>query len=156
MRFINLLCCSCVILTSVPILNLKGRQLISAWKSKSMAFTSGLGPKDGFSLELGGVISDGVVSTCSHLTLMELGATDEKDILMLSPFLYMLALCCISSISSVINNSVANKGCWIHTFCLVVLTRMIGTLLAFVVATHLLLTRPRGRLCWACSTRQVT
>ena len=59
---------------------------------------------------------------------------------MLSPCLSMLALCSVSSIWSVLNNSAANKGCWIHTFCLVVLTRMTGTLLAFVVATHLLIT----------------
>ena len=121
-----------------------------------MAFTSGLGWKDGFSLEVGGVILDGVVSTCSNLTLIVLGATGEKDILMLSPFLSMLAQCSISSMWSVINNSVANKGCQIHTFSLVVLIRMIGTLLAFVVAEHLFMTMPRGRLwCSACSTRQV-
>ena len=80
----------------------------------------------------------------------------RKDILMLSPFLSMLALGSVSSIWSVMNYSVANKGYWIHTFCLVVLIRMIGTLLVFVVATHLFMTMPRGRLwCWACSTRQV-
>ena len=77
-------------ITSVPIFNLKGRQLISAWKSKCMAFSSGLGPKDGFSLEVGGVLSDVVDSTCSDLTLMELGATGEKDMWMLSPCLSML------------------------------------------------------------------
>ena len=156
MRFINWLCCSCVILTVFPIFNLKGRQSISAWKSKFVAFTSGLGPKDGFSSEVGGVISSVVDSTFSDLTLMESGATGEKDILMLSPCLSMLALCSISSIWSMLNNSAANKSCQIHTFCLVVLTRMTGTLLAFVVATHLLITMPGGRLwCWAYSTRQV-
>ena len=96
------------------------------------------------------------VSTCSDLTLMELGAIAEKDIWMLSPCLSMSALCSISSTWLVPNNSVANKGCRIHTFCLLVLTRMTGTLLAFVVAMHLLITMPGGRLwCWACSTRQV-
>ena len=63
-----------------------------------MAFTSGQGPKDDFSLEVGGVISDVVAFTYSDLTLMELGATGEKDILMLSPCLSMLALCSISPI----------------------------------------------------------
>ena len=87
---------------------------------------------------------------------MELGATGEKDMWMLSPCPSMLALCFIFSIWSMLNNSTANKGCQIHTFCLLVLTRMTGALFAFVVATHLLITMPRGRLwCWACSTRQV-
>ena len=108
-----------------------------------MAFTPGLGSKHGFSLEVGGVISDVVASTYSDLTLIVLGATGKKDILMLSPFLSMLALCSISSIRFAINNSVANKGWQIHRFCLVVLIRMIGTLLAFVVATHLFMTAKR-------------
>ena len=88
---------------------MKGRQLISAQKSESMAFTSGLEPKDGFSLEVGGIILVGVTFTCSNLTLIVLGSTGEKDQLMLSPFLYMLALCSISLIWSMINNSAANK-----------------------------------------------
>ena len=94
----------------------------------------------------GNQISGVADSTYSDLTLMELCATAEKDIWMLSLCLSMLALCSISSICSALNNSVANKGCQIHTFCLVVLTRMTGTLLAFVVATHLLIIIPRGRL----------
>ena len=56
MIFINWLCCSCVISTVVPMFNLKGRQSISALKSKFLDFTSGLGPKDGFSLEVRGSI----------------------------------------------------------------------------------------------------
>ena len=156
MIFINWLCCSHVISMVVPIFNLKGRWSISALKSKFADFTSGLGPKDGLPSEVGGVISGVTDSTCSNLTLMELGATGEKDIWILSPCLSMLALCSIFSIWSMLNSSAANKGCWIHTFCLLVLTRMTGTLLAFVVATHLLITMLGGRLwCWACSTRQV-
>ena len=58
----------------------------------------GLGPKGGFSLEVGGVISGVTDSTCPDLTLMELGATCEKDIWMLSPCISMLALCSIFSI----------------------------------------------------------
>ena len=83
---------------SVPIFNLKGRQLICDCKSKSVAFISGLGPKDGFSLEVGGVISDGVASTCSNLPLIVLGAIGEKDILILplplyaGPMLYFINL----------------------------------------------------------------
>ena len=88
---------------------------------------------------------------------MESGATGKEDIWMLSPCLSMLALCSTSSTWLVPNSSAANKGCQIHTFCLLVLTRMTGTLLAFVVATHLLITMPGGRLwCWACSIRQVS
>ena len=60
--------------------NLKGRLYISALKSKFLDSTYGLGPKDGFSLEVGGSILDVTVSTCFDLTLMELGATGEKDI----------------------------------------------------------------------------
>ena len=141
---------------SSPMFNLKGRQSTSALKWKFVDFTSGLGPKDGFALEMGGSISGVTDSTCSDLTLMDMGATGEKDIWMLSPCLSMSALCSIFSISSALNNSAANKGCQIHTFCLLVLTRKTGTLLAFVVATHLLITIPGGRLwCWACSTRQI-
>ena len=50
------------------------------------------------SLDVGGVISGVTDSTCSDLTLMELGTTGEKDIWMLSPCLSMLALCSISLI----------------------------------------------------------
>ena len=85
MIFINWLCCSHVISTVVPMFNLKGKRSISALKSKSGDSTSGLGPKDGFSLEAGGSVLGVTVSTCSDLTLMELGATGEKDIWMLSP-----------------------------------------------------------------------
>ena len=156
MIFLSWLCCSCVISTVVAMFYLKGRWSIYALKSKFLDFTSGLGPKDGFSMEVEGSILGAIVSTCSDLTLMELGATGEKDIWMLSPCLSMLALCSIPSTWSVLNNSAANKGCKIQTFCLLVLKRMIGTLLAFVVATQLLITMPGGRLwCWACSTRQV-
>ena len=95
MIFITWLCCSCIISTVVPMFNLKGRQSISALKSKSGDSTSRLGPKYGFSLEVGGSISGVTISTCSVLTLMELGATGEKDIWMLSPSLSMLALCSI-------------------------------------------------------------
>ena len=91
----NQLCCSHVISTVVPMFNLKGRWTISALKSKFSDSTSGLGPKDGFSLEVGGSVLGVTVSTCSNLTLMGLGATGEKDIWMLSPCLSMPALCSI-------------------------------------------------------------
>ena len=151
MRFRNWLCWSHVILASVHIFNLKGRQLISAWKSKSAAFVFGLGRNDGLSLVMARVISDGDTSACSNWTLIVSGVTGEKDMLMLSPFLSILTLCSILSIWFTINNSMAKS-----TFCLVVLIRMTGTLPAFVVATHLFMTMARGSLwCWACSTWQV-
>ena len=133
-----------------PHIYLKGRWLISAWKLKSMALVFGLGPKDGLSLEVGGVISDSVTSTCCDWTLIVSAVKGEKDMLMLFAFFSILALCSILSIWSMINNSASNKGCWIHIICLVVLIRM------NVVTAHLFMTIPRGRLsCWACSTRQV-
>ena len=106
---------------------------------------------------MGQVMSDDVTSTCSDWTLIISGVTGENNMLMLSPFLSILALCHILSIWSVANNSVATKGCQIQTFHFKVLFRMTGTLLAFVVATHLFMIILRGMLwCSACSTRQVT
>ena len=71
---------------SSPMFSLKGRQSTSALKSKFLDSTSGLGPKDGFLLEVGGSISGVLVSTCSDLTLLELGLQVKKisDVISLS------------------------------------------------------------------------
>ena len=99
---------------------------------------------------MGGVISDDVTSTWSIWTLIVLCVTGKNDILMLSPFLPYWPYWSIMA-----NNSAANKGYQIQTFCFEVLIRNTSTLLAFVVATNLFMTMPRGRLwCWACSMRQ--
>ena len=74
-----------VISASFPKFNLKCRQLISTSKLESVAFVFGLEPKASLSLEVGGVISEDVSSTCSDWTLVVLGATGKNDILMLSP-----------------------------------------------------------------------
>ena len=145
----------CVISASCPKCNLKGRQLTSVSKSKTTAFVFGLGPNAGLSLEVGGVILEDVTSTWSNWTLIVLGATSSNNMSMLSPFLSILALYSIWW-QSVVNNSAANKGCHTQIFCLVVLIRITGTALAFVVATQLFITILRGRLwCLACSTMHV-
>ena len=79
-----------------PHIKLERQAIYFCLEVKFSDSTSGLGPKDGFSLEAGGSVLGVTVSTCSDLTLMELGATGEKDIWMLSPSLSMLALCSIS------------------------------------------------------------
>ena len=100
-----------------------------------------------------GDISGDVTSTCSDWALMVSGATGRNDISMLSPFLTL----CSTWWYSTVNSLVANKGCCNQTFCLVVLIRIIGTALAFVLAKHLFTMMPRGRLwCSACSSRHVT
>ena len=150
---INWLCWTCVILGSCPKFNLEGRQLTSASKLKPVAFVFGLGPNVCLSLGVGGVILEDVTSTCSNWTMIVSGATGNYYISMLSPFISILDLCSIWW-HSMVNNSVANKGFHIQTFCFEVFIRMTGTLLVIVVVTHLFITMPRGRLwCLACSTR---
>ena len=147
----NQLCWSHFMFASVPIFNLKGRQLISAWKSKSVAFT---GPNDGFSLEVGGVISDGVASTCSELDPDSIGCYKWEryvDVISLplhtGPILHFINLVhdkLFRGHQGLLNPHIMfggiNQNDW-HTLFL---------------CCDLLMTIPRDRLwCWACSTGQV-
>ena len=76
---------------SFPKFDLKGRCWISAQKLQSAACVFSLQTTVSLSLELVGDKSVDVTSTCSDCTMMILGARSRNDVLMLSPFLSMLA-----------------------------------------------------------------
>ena len=111
-----------------------------------------LWPKNSFSFsQMEGSTSP--APTCAVWILMISCVAGWNVMLIHTPFQSITTLCSILWYSTS-DNSVANSGCLMQTFCLLVLTRIVPRSLAIVIAKHLLTTMPNGKLWYStCLTR---